>query len=135
MLSPPPSRRPRPSTVILPSVLMFAVRRSMTHGWPPGFTPRTTFAAGPARTGTTPMPPSNRTSGWALAANGNVRATESRQAESVLFMNVLPRNLDCRAAPPTTPLPEGYSAADGDLLPGRNVLARRTTTVHSRAPV
>src|SRR5262249_51715332 len=86
------------------SIFTSAVRREMTHGAPPGFTPRTMFATGPARTGTTPMPPSKRTSGaWALAANGNNRTAENRQAESAFFMDVLPCDLKSRIAIGTTP--------------------------------
>src|SRR6185369_981983 len=87
MLLLPASTRPRPSTLIRPSVLTSALRREITHGVPAGWTPCTTLGTPPARNGWTPMPSSKRARGSAALAPRDVRvARDSRSAERGLFI-------------------------------------------------
>src|SRR6267378_2225418 len=80
---PPASSRPRPLTLMLPSIFTSALRSAIVHSWPGGWTPRTMFrftlstvcavasggaTATPAETGMTPIPPLNFTRESSAAA-------------------------------------------------------------------
>src|SRR5687767_1832236 len=90
MESPPARSTPRPSTVMLPSVLTSALRSAITHGWPPGLIPLTMFATPPTLEGTTPIPPSNLASLSSAADEiGNTRPSNSDNSHACLMGRLL----------------------------------------------
>src|SRR6267378_3594822 len=110
MLLPPPSNKPRPLTLMLPSALTSALRSAITQSWPGGWTPRTMFrftlsticavasvgaTATPAETGMTPIPPLNFTRESSAAAESGVTITRnSTQADIFFNMASPPSSLD-----------------------------------------
>jgi hypothetical protein len=71
--SPAPRRRPRPSTMMLPSRFTSAVRSLTTQIWPAAATPRTEVLAEPVVI--SPIPPLNLTKLWADSAMADTNRT------------------------------------------------------------
>src|SRR3989442_7324118 len=140
MLFPPARSRPRPSTLIRPSVFTSALRAAILQIWPGGGVPRTKlrftasvvsgcwFAGGggitPLETGSTPIPPSNLTrvfresreslESFAARATGRSKTTRVASA-SVLFMLDLHVSLGKRSQPELRPPPKLARGRDGSL--------------------
>src|SRR5437870_8032454 len=114
---PPASSRPRPSTLIRPSVFTSALRAAILQIWPGGWVPRTMFrfttsavvaVTTPLETGSTPIPPSNLTREFpeslesleAFAARATGRSKTTRVASAnALFMLDLHVSLGERSQP------------------------------------
>src|SRR5437773_4210045 len=120
----PASTRPLPSALMSPFSLTFASNLLITHGAPPGETPRTTFAVVTLAAGMTPIPPSNSTRVPAIAGGARIiipRTTLMIPIDACFmieppFRRVHPSDQDCsspgRDGGPSRPGPESRIRAE-----------------------